>query len=261
MLLNVNANIINDFIQNSPSTFGIRAPNTSIPTSIIVNSPEIALAMTRAYRDTQRVCRYIQGSTYTSGHFTNQPVLGTIFTEIYNFVTNLNTFTTQISFDKAHDNLCSSLCGNYTSNQKNHNITYGIAQKIVNMTLKYLFVEHRINPHLGLLPNSTVEDFFHCPIDSYLLRKLNLVDPNYFSMIRQNNSTATFNGRTWSNLTRGDYLHFLNVLRNKLLPHVKQLEVDFSLWSPSIYTLSCEIVVHFNLCNCSPNSLIGVIFR
>lgn len=260
MLLNVNANIINDFIQNSPSTFKIRNPNPILQ-SIVTSNLTIALAITRGYSDAKRVCKYIGNATYISGNFTNQPVLRTIFTEIYNFVTNLNTFTSQVSFDRAHDNLCSSLCGNYTSNQKNHNITYGIAQKIVNMTLKYLFVEHRINPHLGLLPNSTVEDFFHCPIDSYLLRKLNLVDPNYFSMIRQNNSTATFNGRTWSNLTRGDYLHFLNVLTNKLLPQVKQLEVDFSLWSPSFYTLSCEIVVHFNLCNCSPSSLIGVIFR
>ena len=260
MLLNVGANIINDFIQNSPSTFTIRSPSGFIPSTIIASSFGIALAMTRAYRDTQRVCKYIQGATYTSGHFTSQPVLRTIFTEVYTFVTNLNSYSTQAAFDRAHDNLCLSLCGNYSSSRGRHVITYGIAQKIVNMTLKYLFVEHRINPHLGLLSNNTVEDFFHCPIDSYVLRKLKLVDPSYFSMIRQNSSTATFNNRTWSNLTQGDYLHFLTILRNKLLPHAKQLEADFCLWSPSIYSLSCETVVNFNLHSCSPNALIGVIF-
>jgi len=180
MALKISIDIIRNFIANSPYTFKIRNINSYIPRP---TPQQRALAMTRGYSDAKRVCRCIKNAVYTSGNFKGQNVLGTIFSEINHFIHNLNSYPNQNSFDQAHDNLCLSICGNYNGYNSvgkpcSHRITYGIAQKILNMTLKYMYVEHRLNPSFGLLPNN-VEGFFHCPVDSYILSGLNLVNNTY----------------------------------------------------------------------------------
>lgn len=263
MALNININLIKDFTNYSQKTFTIKNTNPHINSYV---PEEIALAMTRGYADVKRRCFYIRNARYTAGRFRGRPVLETIFSELYSFITKLNSYSNQTSFDTAHDNLCSSLCGDYTGfsskgRQGNSQITYGITQKLVNMTLKYLYVAHRLNPGLNLLPNNSVEGFFHCPVDSYILRKLRLADPNYFRMISATNSTVQFCRKSWSKFSRDNYICFLRVFRNKLQSGIKQLEVDFYLWSNSPNALSQSVVKLLRLRNNSPTSLIGNVFN
>jgi len=222
--------------------------------------------MIRGYADVKRRCYYIRNARYTVDRFRGRPVLETVFSELHSFIIKLKSYSNQTSFDTAHDNLCSSLCGYYNGfsskgQRGNSKITYGIAQKLVNMTLKYLYVAHRLNPSLNLLPNNSVEDFFHCPVDSFILRKLKLADPNYFKMISATDSTVQFCKNSWSNFTRDNYISFLKVFRKKLLSGIKQLEVDFYLWSNSRFTLSQSVVTFLRLRNNLPTSLIGVVFN
>jgi len=266
MALNLSKVIIDDFINKSNYTFRIKTINPVVQNTIGSAPDYVKLSITRGYADAKRVCRFIRNAVYTSGFFKGKPVLETIFSQLGSFIFNLSSFSNQLSFDKAHNDLCSSLCGDYTGVSSKgkpggYRITYGIAQKIVNMTLKYLFVEHILHPSQRILPNNRVEDFFHCPIDSYVLKKLRFADPSYFSMISANRSTAYFCRKPWSKLSKSDYLCFLQVLKNKLLPNVKQLEIDFYLWSTSPIYLSQMVVNHLNLPNNLPESLVGKVFN
>ena len=266
LALNISIGLIQNFKNNSVTTFKINNVNTNINSAILNSNRQISLAMTRGYADVKRVCRCINNAVYISGNFKGYKVLTTIFTELYNFISNLDLYYDQISFDLDFFDLCSRICGSYIGynskkQQCKYRITFGIGQKLINMTLKYLYVEHRSNPKLRLLPNNKIEDFLHCPIDSYILRKLRLVDPSYFNMISFNNSTVYFRGKPWSQLSKYDYICFLRVLRAKLLPYIKQLEVDFYLWSNSPNNLSPAVVNHFGINNNHPSALIGLVFN
>ncbi len=257
-LTNIDSNIIKNFVDNSKNTCKITKLNISIPN----NYEQVQLALTRAYSDTKRVCRGINNSIYICGSFVGQPVLQTIFEEINKFISNLKYIKTQREFDNKHDKLCLSLSCAYQDIYQNecYKVTYGIAQKILNMTLKYLYIEDTIN-RKNILP-SGIEDYFHCPIDGVLLCNLKHADAHYFYNINiVGKNRGVFCTTPWYKFSQTDYLCFLYLLRNKLLNGVKQLEVDFHLWNSTCGKLSQATVNFFNLKNDTPPSLIGVLFK
>ena len=90
-----------------------------------------------------------------------------------------NSFNKKIKdFNLWHKEVCDELIDIYSGNKlkdcngKETSLTYGQAQKWLNMTLKYLWLLNR----LELLEGNTksfickYQDFFHIPLDSYILR-------------------------------------------------------------------------------------------
>lgn len=274
----VNQLIMGNFIRNSQRTYRLTKPHRAytLPPAPNIN---VIMAITRAYADTQRTCHFISRASYTSGIYKGNNVLKTIFDEIYRFVCNIATgIITNANFDTEHDILCSSLCGPYSGvNSKGYNgssaITYGHAQKILNMTLKYLYVEQYyrgpLRPPLlrpPLFPPN-IEDSFHCPVDSYILHSLKIagtfISPHITISGKIPNTSEYYNNphprATWSNLNQQQYKDFLKNYRASLLPGIKQLEAEFHLWSNPKGILSPVTVAHFGLPNNTPASLKGVL--
>ena len=119
----------------------------------------ILICANRAYRDFCRTISYRKDS----GGKVNDVIL--IKIDFQQRIIELIKADTQNSFDASHD----SLCGEISSYQLNdilenqEHLTYGQAQKWVNMTLKYMYM---------IMPDkfSISGAFLHVPVDSYIIK-------------------------------------------------------------------------------------------
>lgn len=111
-------------------------------------------------------------------------------------------FTNNAS-DTWHEDLCENFCSELAQLGYN-NVTYGQAQKVINMALKYLFCFD------GAEKYKTVFDKCHMPLDSYTLswyRKLpKPVDKN----------ARIYYDTKWSNLTKEKYIAIQDHIRDRL---------------------------------------------
>lgn len=82
---------------------------------------------------------------------------------------------------------------------KSNSFTYGLAQKWVNMTLKYLRL-------LDRLPGGLTEKSLHVPIDSFILEKL---QEENVDGIKRDGDTYKYKGESWSQLD--DYDAYLDI--------------------------------------------------
>ena len=82
---------------------------------------------------------------------------------------------------------------------KSNSFTYGLAQKWVNMTLKYLWL-------LDKLPEGLTEKLLHVPIDSFILEKL---QEENVDEIKKDGDTYKYIGKSWSQLD--DYDVYLDI--------------------------------------------------
>lgn len=129
--------------------------------------------------------------------------------------------TNQTAFDKLH-HLCCQQCLTYNSPSEAH-IHYGQAQKILNMSLKYLYNEYAA--YKGKLnqfrfPDNNIEHLFHLPIDSqirnFLVGHCRFSDPTRLP---------------WSQWTYDHYISFQYQLRKRLNVQHSPLEIDYMLWN------------------------------
>lgn len=117
----------------------------------------------------------------------------------------------KVSFDKWCGKTCGKIkiaikikdCYNKVNGSKSI-ITYGNAQKWLNMALKYLWL-------LGALPNDIKENRLHAPIDSYILQKLwNLKAEG----VTCSADTFYYKGNSWSKISDyDDYFDLQKVIR------------------------------------------------
>lgn len=125
----------------------------------------------------------------------------------------------QPEFDRLHHQCCQQ-CTNSIGQAHIH---YGQAQKLVNMSLKYLYNEFAFyrgeKNQLGF-PNNDIEYFFHLPIDNQILSYL----VSYCSFKK-----PTF--LPWSKWTYEHYITFQIELRNRIINDYKPLEIDYLLWN------------------------------
>lgn len=82
---------------------------------------------------------------------------------------------------------------------KSNSFTYGLAQKWVNMMLKYLWL-------LDKLPEGLTEKSLHVPIDSFILEKL---QEENVDEIKRDGDTYKYIGKSWSQLD--DYDVYLDI--------------------------------------------------
>jgi len=139
------------------------------------------------------------------------------------FIGNLLTKPpeTQMDFDLLHHRSCQQCLD--TSSTGKARIHYGQAQKLLNMSLKYLYNEFAAyygNVNHLRFPDSNLEYFFHLPIDSqirsYLVKNRQFADPTSLP---------------WSKWTYDNYIGFQYQLRGRINNDYKPLEIDYLLWN------------------------------
>ncbi len=126
------------------------------------NPQDLRLAtIDRAYRDFNRTMHGIRNVQNEQSYKNLRNFINKIVSQVINEKFN------QTEFDNWHKLQCSRLKEEFYSELK-YNITYGQAQKWINMTLKYLFAIGR-----DIIPNIDRNySFFHIPLDNIIQDKL-----------------------------------------------------------------------------------------
>lgn len=122
----------------------------------------------------------------------------------------------QGDYDKIHDECCSECC----QIRNGIDIRYGQAQKVVNMSLKYLYNEYAFyqeKKYLGFT-KERIEIFFHLPIDRYVLA--------YFKKYHK----LAIDDIRWSLWEKKQYVEFQEKLKQKLIGGYFPLEIDYIIW-------------------------------
>lgn len=105
--------------------------------------------------------------------------------------------------------------------KSNSSFTYGLAQKWVNMTLKYLWL-------LDRLPEGLTAKSLHVPIDSFVLKKLQ--EENVDGISGNDGDTYKYKGKSWSQLDDYDvYLDIQTKIR-KIAGKTFPIEWEGSAW-------------------------------
>lgn len=149
-------------------------------------------------------------------------------------------------YAKWHDDLCQQLLDKEYSPAKEHplkSITYGIAQKWVNMTMKYLAVAYyALNEHEACEEYCSFYEWavkrheasLHVPVDRYIIEaawrknpdiKLPVDDPS--RRVKQYKHPAD-HCTAWSKWSKDDYKQFQEALRDSLSQH--PLDWEGSAW-------------------------------
>ena len=168
-------------------------------------------AANRAYRDMCRTIRFEKGVSQKLKNDCRTRVVKLIETEIK----KCNSIDIVEKYDEFHDSLCSRIIDCY-DNQTIAEITYGQAQKWVNMTMKYLCVLY--DGQCDWL--NKIYSFLHIPIDSIILDKAKKEFPNEFPV----------NNIPWSQLSREEYITIQNKLR-AVIKDVTLMDWEFTAWN------------------------------
>lgn len=170
----------------------------------------IGASIDRAYRDFNRTLHGIREDQTKEKYL----FLRTLMKEIVNEITN-TAFLVQEKYDDWHKEKCDTLILEF-SKTLFYKLTYGQAQKWINMTLKYLFAlgEERIP---GISMNY---QFFHIPIDNIIREKLAEIGiPMHMGRWSR-----------WDNYI--EYLEYQKLVRNKFANQIP-MDVEFRLYNAS----------------------------
>jgi hypothetical protein len=127
----------------------------------------------------------------------------------------------QHSFDLLHEQCCNK-CVKAEALGKAR-IYHGQAQKLLNMSLKYLYNEFAAycgEVNYFTFPDNNVEHFFHLPIDSQVRNRL--VEICHFV-----NPTSL----PWSKWEYSHYMSFQDEVRKRINSEFRPLEIDYILWN------------------------------
>ena len=172
----------------------------------------VEAASNRAYRDMSRTIRF-DGLFEDSRLNLKKEVNSFLDTEIKKLVNG--SITSEKEFDKWHEQLCKKIIDEYKKSKIQ--LSYGQAQKWVNMTIKYLYILEVE----GYTFDSVFEDL-HIPIDKYILKgvedELNIENPRV----------------PWSKWDNYDelYLKYQNAIRERLREKgISPLRWEFENWA------------------------------
>ena len=168
-------------------------------------------AAKRAYRDMCRTIRFEKGVSQKLKDDSRTRVIELIETKIK----KCNSIDTVEKYNEFHDSLCLRMIDCY-DNQTIAQITYGQAQKWVNMTMKYLCVLYE--GQCDWL--NKIYSFLHIPIDSIILDKAKKEFPNEFPV----------NNTPWSQLSREEYITIQNKFR-AVIKDVALIDWEFKVWN------------------------------
>lgn len=171
------------------------------------NNELIDEAIMRAYRDWNRTAHGLGQINSAAGRNQGKECIEIAVQEVR------NTEFSRLTFDKWHEQKCTELKQKYIE-ALDYEISFGQAQKWLNMTLKYLFAigDNKIN---GIETNYS---HFHIPIDNIIQDKL------------QHYGIAPLTIR-WSRIDQYEtYMEYQNRVRERFLNEIP-CDVEFRLFN------------------------------
>ncbi len=178
----------------------------------------IDAAVELAYHDAQRTMRGISKSDEDQKKKRN--ALNQIKLELFKYFTCSKepTIDQASKFDEKHKELCDIWCNEFNNDFG----TYGKAQKIINMSFKYLFC---CDDAPGMVENSKYKEHFeycHMPLDSFTL------------IWYKRNVDKEKKDYTWSKINYEEYIGIQKNIRdylNESEDELSPLQKEFIVWS------------------------------
>lgn len=157
--------------------------------------------------------------------------------EIIKFISSLNK--SEADFDDVHNNLCKALMNLYKDYCNSERcFTYGVAQKWVNMSVKYLYLLSGLTCfkyNCTLNGFIACKEYFHIPLDSYMIKaisetgKINNSDISGLSV-----SIKTYNlPNSWSKIDESKgYQDYQKAVIKKIVepPYASPLDWECPAW-------------------------------
>lgn len=168
--------------------------------------------------------------------------IGQRYFEYFNAEPNMDN--NRINFDKFHSDLCEMFMNGLNpirSRAGYSDISYGQAQKLINLTFKYL------SCYADYLSFADLFTHCHMVIDNIVLNclsKSSLTVLFGVSPVRKIShlSGGGFNGKGWTEFSKEDYLQLVKEYREVIDPMLMDLtymEVEYNMWpAPSLITRS-----------------------
>lgn len=169
-------------------------------------------AIGSAYGTAKRTFKGVQKSDEVIKEFKNS-VIG--------YFTSKSFPQTQEEFNTKHEELCEDWIKILSKNgNSGDNLSYGKAQKVVNMMFKYMYCYSYLNDFIKEIPKNAF-DYCHMTLDSFTLRWIHEWDKK---KVRKNTS--------WSKLDPNEYKKISEIVEaneNKLNGYTK-FEAEFFIW-------------------------------
>lgn len=170
-------------------------------------------AAKRAYRDLCRTIKFQNKDQEKKTHAYNQ-ALGEL--EIIGSYMKSDIVFNREMYDDLHRTLCNTIITLYKHDNV-ANLSYGQAQKWVNMTMKYLCVLMHNEENVWL---NSVYDHLHVPIDNIVLEQATISFPNHFP-----NRPKT----CWSNFDKETYIEIQTKFREAIT--TAPMDWEFEIWN------------------------------
>lgn len=172
----------------------------------------IEVASKRAYRDMCRTLRFgvLPIDTKDSIISDLKESVNVIFKKEIPII-NEGSITSQEKFDSWHCKVCENMKNLYYEN--GIKLTYGQAQKWINMTIKYLYL-------FGGYTFDSVFEYLHIPIDNYI-----------FNAVKDELKFNRPKNISWSKLDKTEYLKYQIAIREELRKKGElPLDWEFDNW-------------------------------
>ena len=150
------------------------------------------------------------------------------------------TITSQKDFDDWHKETCENLIDKFGTWGVDSKLTYGQAQKWVNISFKYLYAFTLFGCYVKGFPAEIVVskmEYCHLPLDNIVICSLSKTEIKELKKIdskwKINQKSWTYDGRSWSKLTESDYITIQEELRTVFDATGKEqtmLQGDFDTW-------------------------------
>lgn len=180
-------------------------------------SDPIKAASDRAYRDMNRTITFEDNCNTDKRHFLRKSVTKFLKEKIPSLDTS--TFNSPSDYDNWHAKVCEKLIKIYK--KQNISLTYGQAQKWLNMTIKYLYL-------LGEYSFDNVFNYLHVPIDRYIIK------------IAKDRFNIGIPADAWSTWDYDSYINYQEALRKKIENNIAPLKWEFTAWLESARNIKKE---------------------
>ena len=155
---------------------------------------------------------------------------------IYDYFNNEgNTTNNQINFDKFHEILCDKFLKGINTIRATaglSDMSYGQAQKLINLTFKYL------TTYDDYLDFADLFSYCHMVIDSIVLSNLGRNRIGMILGVRpvkgiSNLKGSQFKGKGWTSFTKEDYLSLVHEYRTMIASYIGDntyMQIEYHMW-------------------------------
>ncbi len=187
-------------------------------------------AVNRAYRDMNRTISFINACDKTSKE--NKENRKKLIEKVKKIIAAGIRNSNIKNFDDWHCEICRNIQLVYINDvQGEKGLTYGQAQKWINMTLKYLTIINQLEnidvDYKNFITNHGRD--FHVPVDTIILDSF---EEEYKNSKAIPNSGTNKKRKCWSKWNEDEYKSFQDYLKNNISGYESLLDWEFEKWTP-----------------------------